>query len=276
MTTIGNARQAVADAQARAEFYRLWHAGLNMGAPHAHILEMMGERRGSPKLEAWRKALLDGSKKGRDVASMVKEHPALVQKFEGALLTFGEESGSLDQTLKTLAEHFMAEHRLLLKVWSKLTYPLFVSLVAIIIAPLPLVVQGGVRSYWLLVGIGLAVWYGLGGGVIAGLAAKYANRRQFVLGRLGRALASGVEAGLPMDRTVLLAAESTGHPDIIAHVRRIPAQVRASQPMSETYRGCPIIPTDFISAMRVGEMSGDYSGSLRKMAELYDGGSPIR
>jgi type II secretory pathway component PulF len=76
-----------------------------------------------------------------------------------------------------------------------------------------------------------------------------------------------------MDRTVLLAAESTGHPGIIAHVRRIPVQVRAGQPMSETYSGCPIIPPDFISAMRVGEMSGDYSGSLRKMAELYDGGS---
>lgn len=271
MTTIGNARQAVADTQARAELYRLWHAGQRMGATHAHMLETMGERRSSATVEAWRSKLLEGSKRGRTVASMVKEHSRLVQKFEGAVLSFGEESGTLEQALKTLGNHFAAEHRLLLKVWSQLTYPLFTSLVAIIIAPLPLLVSGGVRTYWILVGSGLAVWYGLGGGVISGLAAKYANRRQFVIGRLGRALAGGVEAGLPLDRTVLLAAESTGHPEIIGHVRRIPVQVRAGQPMSETFSGCAVIPPEVISAMRVGELSGDYSGSLRKMAELYDG-----
>lgn len=271
MTTIGHARQAVSDTQARAEFYRLWHAGHRMGATHAHILETMGARQGSASVEAWRTKLLQGSKRGRTVASLVKENPALVQKFEGALLSFGEESGTLEQTLRTLGDHYTAEHRLLLKVWSKLTYPLFTSLVAIFIAPLPLLVQGGARVYVSLVVGGLAVWYGLGGGVISGLAARYANRRQFVIGRLGRALASGVEAGLPLDRTVVLAAESTGHPEIIGHVRRIPVQVLGGQPMSETFSGCAVIPPEVISAMKVGEMSGDYSGSLRKMAELYDG-----
>jgi type II secretory pathway component PulF len=271
MTTIGHARQAVSDAQARAELYRMWHAGQRMGATHAHILETMGPRTGSPAVETWRKKLVEGSKRRRTVASLVKENSALVQKFEGALLSFGEESGTLEQTLRTLGDHYAAEHRLLLKVWSKLTYPLFTSLVAIIIAPLPLLVQGRTRTYALLVVTGLVVWYGLGGGVIAGLAAQYANRRQFVIGRLGRALASGVESGLPLDRTVLLAAESTGHPEIIGHVRRFPVQVLAGQPMSETFSGCAVIPPEVISAMKVGEMSGDYSGSLRKMAELYDG-----
>ena len=271
MTTIAHARQAVGDAKARAEFYRVWHAGQRMGATHPHILATMGTRTGAATVEKWRQMLLEGSKKGQGIAAIVKQNPTLVQRFEGALLSFGEEAGTLEQALRTLGDHFTAEHRLLLKIWSKLTYPLFVSLIAIIIAPLPLLFMNRERSYWALVAMGLVLWFGLGGGVISALAARYAERHEFVIGRLGRALASGVEAGLPLDRTVLLAAESTGNAQIISHVRRTPAQQRGSQPMSETFAGCAIIPPEVISAMRIGEMSGDYSGSLRKMAELYDG-----
>ena len=249
--------------------YRLWHAGHHAGLTHASVLDTMGPLQ-ARRAETWRQKLIEGTRARRTVAAIVKQHPGLTQPFESAVLAFGEESGSLEQAMRSLADHFAGEHRLLLKLWSKLTYPLFVSLVAILIAPLPLVVQGGVRAYWTLVAIGLALWYGLGGSVIGVMAARYASRREFVLGRLGRALANGIEAGLPLDRVVTLAADITGHPAIIAHVRRLPARERGSRTISEIFQGCDIIPPEMIAAMRVGELSGDYSGSLRKMAELYD------
>ena len=270
MATIGAARQAVGDAKARAEMYRLWQSGQHAGLTHANILETMGARTGSPGTETWRQKLIEGTKARRTVSSIVKANAKLVQPFEAALLSFGEESGSLEQSLRSLGEHFQAEHRLLLKVWSKLTYPLMVSLVAIVIAPLPLVVQGGTRTYFILVITGLVLWYALGGSVIAVLARRFATKREFVFGRLGRTLANGIEAGLPLDRVVTLAAEVSGHPDVMAHVKRIPARERGGKPISELFQGCSVIPPEMISAMRVGELSGDYSGSLRKMAELYD------
>ena len=269
MATIGQARAAVAEAKARAEMYRLWHAGHHAGLTHAAVLDTMGPRQ-SARAEEWRQKLIEGAKARRSVTQIVRQNPSLTQPFESALLTFGEESGSLEQALRSLGEHFEGEHRMLLKLWSKLTYPLLVSLVAILIAPLPLVVQGGVRTYWILVGIGLTLWYGLGGTVVDLMARRYANRRQFVLGRLGRALANGIEAGLPLERVVTLAAQVTGHPTIIAHVNRLPAKERGSRAISEIFEGCALVPPEMISAMRVGELSGDYSGSLRKMAELYD------
>ncbi|MGQ0562371.1 MAG: hypothetical protein ACT443_10910 [Gemmatimonadota bacterium] len=46
----------------------------------------------------------------------------------GAAHGLGDESGSLEQALAALAAHFKAVHRLLNKLWSKLTYPLIPSL----------------------------------------------------------------------------------------------------------------------------------------------------
>lgn len=270
MATIGHARGAIGDAKARAELYRLWQAGLHAGLTHASVLETMGVRTESAKAEEWRQKLLSGTKQRRAIASIVKQHAGLTQPFEAAILTFGEESGSLEQSLRTLGAHFQGELRLLLKLWSKMTYPLMVSLVAVLIAPLPLLITSGTRTYLVIVAVGLVAWYGLGGTVIGAFAARYALRRQFVLGRLGRALANGIEAGLPLDRVVSLAAAISGHPEVIAHVQRIPARERGSRPISEIFAGCPVVPPDMISAMRVGELSGDYSGSLRKMADLYD------
>src|SRR5687768_5553320 len=183
MTTIGSARQAVADAAARAGLYRLWHTGQHMGATHPHILDMIGTQR-SPVVEALRGKLLEGTRQRREITPILKENPRLTAPFERAILIFGEESGTLEQSLSSLVGHYKAEHRLLLKVWSKLTYPLIVSLAFIVIAPLPLVFMGRTSAYWVSVVTGLVLWYGFGGSAITALAAHYAGQRNFVLARL--------------------------------------------------------------------------------------------
>lgn len=270
MTTIGHARQAVADAAARAELYRMWVAGQRMGATHPNILEMMGPREGSPTVEALRLKLLKGTQYRRTIASIIKENPDLVQPFEAAVLTSGEEAGGLEQSLNALVAHFKAEHRLLARVWSKLTYPLMTSLAFVFIAPLPLVFMGRANSYFVSVAIGTAVWYGVSGSVITAMAARYANRREFVLARLARGLAAGIEAGLPLDRVATLAAQTTGHPAIVAHVAQQNVRDLATRPLSEVFSGCTAIPAEMIAAIRVAEVSGDFSGGLRKLADLYD------
>ncbi|MEX2285227.1 MAG: type II secretion system F family protein [Gemmatimonadota bacterium] len=271
MATISQARQAVATALSKAELYRMWHTGFHAGLTHGKVLDAMGVRDASPAVEQLRSRLQQGTQRGRTIASIVQQHARLVEPFEGALLRFGEESGSLEASLKTLAEHFALEHRLLTRVWAKLTYPLITSFLIICIAPMPQLVAGNVATYLLAVALGVAVWYSFGGVVVSALAANYANRREFLLARLARTLAMAIEAGLPLDRAVVLAAESTGHPNIIAHVGQRSSQLQASQAASETFTGCPLIPAEMIAAMKVAEVSGDFSGSLRKLAELYDG-----
>jgi type II secretory pathway component PulF len=270
MATISQAREVVATALSKAELYRMWHTGFHAGLTHGKILEAMGERP-SPSVEQLRSKLQQGMRRGRTITSIVQQYPRLVEPFEGALLRFGEESGSLETSLKTLAEHFALEHRLLTRVWSKMTYPLITSFLVIVIGSMPLLVAGKVATYLLAVAFGVTVWYSFGGAVVSALAAKYANRREFLLARLARTLAMAIESGLPLDRAVVLAAEATGHADIIAHVRQRSAHAQATQSASETFTGCPMIPAEMIAAMKVAQVSGDFSGSLRKLAELYDG-----
>ena len=268
--TIGKARQAIADSAARAELYRLWHLAHRTGATHQRSLEMMGPRDRSESTESFRRALLDGARRRQTLAATLEANARLAQPLEVALLSFGEESGGLEQALKTLSIHFESEHRLLRRVWSKLTYPLISSLLAIFIVALPILVAGDTRGYVVTVAVGVALWYGFGGGAIVALATFYARKREFVLARFARALATGIEAGLPLDRVVVLAAEVSQHPDIIAHVRRFSAQQLATQSLSDTFQGSSVLPPEMQAAIKVGEVSSDFSGALARLADLYD------
>ncbi|HSJ08255.1 MAG TPA: type II secretion system F family protein [Longimicrobiales bacterium] len=271
MPTIGHARQAIADARSRAELYRMWHTGFHAGLHHARTLEAVGQRTESPATEAFRTALIAGFDRRSTLSAIVADHAALTQPFERAVLALGDEAGSLQASLATLATHFAAEHSLLRTVWSKLTYPLVTSFAAIMVAPLGLLIGGRTTAYLVIVATGFTLWYAFGGSAVAALARRYANRPAFMLARLARALAGGVEAGLPLDRVIALAAASTGHPRVIAHVRALSARQLAAQPLSETFAGCPAVPFEMIAALRVAEASGDFSTGLRKLAELYDG-----
>jgi type II secretory pathway component PulF len=268
--TIGDARQAIKDTAARVEFYRMWLAAQRSGATHVRALDMMGPRSASPAVETLRPALLAGTQQGGTIESVLTAHPDLTSTFESAVLALGGESGKLEQAMGALVTHFKSEHALLLKVWTKLTYPLMTSLAAIWIGPLPLIFAGRSSAYLVAVVAGTALWYGAGGGVIVALTKTYANKPEFVLARLTRAIATGVEAGLPLDRVSQFAAQVTGHADIIRHVRQFTPRQLATQSVSETFNGCVEIPHEVIAAMKVAEVSGDFSGALRKLADLYE------
>jgi hypothetical protein len=44
----------------------------------------------------------------------------------------------------------------------------------------------------------------------------------------------------------------------------------SSQPLSRTFTGCPFVDRPMVAAMEVADASGDYSGTLRRMADLYE------
>lgn len=104
----------------RAAFYRQWRRQLNAGMP-----QPAAQLRGAMHFEP----------------------------FERALLAMAEESGKLDDVLEHLADFHTRQHRLVLKMKQWLAYPMFVSLVAVLLLPLPLVFQGRVGAYWAATGV---------------------------------------------------------------------------------------------------------------------------
>ncbi len=258
------------DGRDRAEFYRGWRMGLSAGLTHPAILSKSIARGGL--VGRIRDYLLAGTSRGEGVASLVRKAPQLFEPFESALLAMGEESGQLDLTLTQLADFHTRQYRVILAVRKWMSYPLFVSLFAVVALPLPLVFAGRVTAYWIAAGFGLVAWFAFGGFVFGGLAQRYQRRPQFVRARFARTLALCIGAGLPLPRAALLAAEASGDPALLAQLRRLGERRPASQPLSASLEGAPVLTPELRAALIVAEQTGDFAGPVGRLADLYEDG----
>jgi len=268
--TLTQAWNQLDTARFKSELYRMWYAGHHAGLEHPRALEAMDDFHRSPAVAKTRTWLLQGTKRRQTLATVTRAKPELFTPFEAALLVLGEESGALEECLRLLAEYFAAEHRLVLWVKKKMTYPMSQLLAATFIAPFPLLFFGHTWEYLGVVGLGLAALLLAGGSLLLAAAKWFQQRPKYVRGRLLRALTIGIESGLPLGRAVELAVSATANDAIRAHIARFTREQLSSQPLSTTFAGCPAMPREMAAAMEVAEATGDYSGTLRKMADLYE------
>jgi type II secretory pathway component PulF len=273
VTTLLAAHKAVVDSERRAAFYRSWQAAFGMGATHPNALKNLGLKFGSGDTERLRVYLGDAIEKRSTLTEALKRAPkGLLAPFEGALLKLGEETGSLDKSLRMLADWFTGQHRLLVKLWGKSAYPLFLTLFAAVALPLPLVFLGHTKQYLMIAGAGVALWWTFGGTVVY-LPAKFAaGRGKWVRARLARSLTTAIEAGAPLDRALDLALAAAASPELEACVKRVPIAKRRAQPLSLTLSGCPGIPAELIAAIQVAEQTGNWSDSVGRLGQLYEDG----
>jgi type II secretory pathway component PulF len=258
------------DARHRAEFYRMWAAGQAAGLPHPRTLEDLGPRP-SANTEAVRTWLLDGTKRGRGITELVKSGGKRFEEFERALLTLGEDSGSLDKSLGLLGDFYTRKHELMLWVKKKMAYPLINIVLACFIAPLPLVFMGKTTVYFVLAFGGVIVFLLLSQSILAAVAARYGRKPPLVRARFARALSTAIEAGLTLPRAVRLAADASASPEIREHVRRQSEKQLSERPIGESLAGCPHLTPDFFGILVAAEKTGDFK-SLARLAELYEDG----
>lgn len=269
-TSVAAVLRAFDDGRDRSEFYRGWRAGLSAGMTHPTILAQVGARGGTTK--ALRDHLLAGTTRGEDLTALVRKSPHLLEPFESALLRMGEESGQLETILTALADFHMRQYKLLLAVKRWLSYPMFVSLVAVLILPLPLVFQGRTTAYFVAAGSGLALWFAAGGIMLARLAQRYQRRPGFVRARFARTLSLTIGAGLSLPRAITLAAEASGDPTLIRHVRRFDERTLSTQSLQQTLAGAPVMTPELEGAIRVAERTGDFASTIGRLADLYEDG----
>jgi len=262
--------RAFDDGRDRSEFYRGWRAGLSAGLTHPTILAQVGAHGGTTR--ALRDHLLAGTRRGQDIDALVRAAPHLLEPFERALLRMGEESGQLDQALGQLADFHMRQYKLILGVKKRLSYPMFVSLVAVVLLPLPLVFMGRSGAYFVAAGGGLALWFTFGGVLLARLAQRYQRRPAFVRARFARTLTLCIGAGLPLPRAVTLAAEASGDPALVRHVSRLSERTLSTQSLQATLTGAPVMTPELQGALLVAESTGDFAGAIGRLADLYEDG----
>ena len=249
----------------------MWLSGASAGFTIPRIMDLMGPRP-AVRVEAIRRWLLDGTTRGDDVAKLVKRGGARFESFERSLLLLGDESGSIEKSLRLLAEFYQGKYQLMLSVRKRMAYPLFTGLIATFIAPFSLLYFGHVTLYVGIVLLGLGGWVAAGGSIIMWAANHYGRKPQLVRARLARALTTAVEAGLPLARSLRLAAETSADPDVARYVASIDDRTLANGSIAATLSNCPHISADFLAVLEVAERTGDFSGSIGRLATLYEDG----
>lgn len=262
--------RAFDDGRDRSELYRGWRAGLGAGMSHPDILSRITMRGGITG--AIRDHLLAGTRRREGLAALVRRRPDLFEPFEAALLTMGEESGKLESTLTALADFHHRQYKLILAMKKWLSYPMFVSLCAVLLLPLPLVFQGRVTAFWIATLGGLGTWLLAGGLVFARLAQRYQQRPAFVRARFARTLALCIDAGLPLGRAITLAADASGDPALRQHVRALGERALTADPPSRTLAGTSVLTPELQAGLLVAEQTGDYARSVGRLADLYEDG----
>ena len=262
--------RALDDGRHRAEFYSMWRTMYAAGFAHPKAFETMGPRQ-SVLTEEIRQWLLAGTKRGRPLEDVIKAGARRFEEFERALLTLGEESGTLEEALRLLAAFYMKKHQLMQWVKKQMAYPMFTGLAACFIAPFPLLFFGHPVAYAMTAGSGVLMLLAGAGGIIAAAAAGYGRRPAMARARMARALTTAIEAGLTLPRAMRLAADASANPEIRAFVSRIGERDLSTHSVSESLAGCPHLTQEFAAIIATSERTGDFSG-LAKLADLYEDG----
>lgn len=266
-----DAYRALDDGRHREEFYRMWRAAVHAGLTHDQALRTMGPRR-APHVEEMRDWLLDGARRGQRVTYLVRTGGKRFEPMERALLVLGEETGTLEESLQLLAQFYQSKHKLMLWIKKQMAYPMFTALCMVFIAPFPLLYFGQVAAYAGFVTVGCVACISSGGSFLLMMAQRYGKRPEMVRARLARALATGVEAGLPLARAIRLATEAADDPALSAFVRARDDHQLMAGTLQETFASAPLMTADFIGALAVADRTGDFTTTMRKIADLYEDG----
>ena len=249
----------------------MWRAAAHAGLTNEHALRTMGPRR-APHVEAMREWLLDGARRGQRVTYLVRTGGKRFEPMERAILVLGEETGTFEEALLLLAQFYQSKHRLILWIKKQMAYPMFTALCMVFIAPFPLLYFGQNAAYIGFVTTGCVAWITAGGSFLIAAADRYGKRPPLVRARFARALATGVEAGLPLPRALRLAAEAAADPLLSAFVEGMDEHQLVAGTLHETFSTAPHMTADMIGALAVADRTGDFSTTLRKLAELYEDG----
>ena len=245
------------DGRYRAEFYRMWRSAYAAGFPHPKALETIGPRQ-TPGAESVRLWLLEGTTRGQSVAELVRKGGRRFEVFEVALLTLGEESGRFEDALRLLGDFYSRKYRLMLWVKKKMAYPFFTALFACLIAPLQLLFLGHERLYFALAGSGVLTIVLGSGAIVAAVSEHYGRKPAMVRARMARALATAIEAGLPLPRAIRLAADASADKAVMAFVTQQRHLSLATQSIGASLAGCPHLTPDFVAILATAERTGDF------------------
>lgn len=246
---------------------------------------------------------------GRGLSASMQMHPKVFSSLFVSMVNVGENTGRLDQALLQLAGYYEQEVETRKRIKTAMRYPTFVIsfiMVAMFILnvkvipqftsmfskfgvdlPLPTRILIGMSdffvNYWgvmlgVLVGAIFAfkAWVNTDNGretwdrmrlrtpVVGGVI----NRAQ--LSRFSRTFALMLQAGVPLNQSLALAAEALGNRFLELRILEMKAAIEAGSTISSTAINTGIFTPLVIQMVSVGEETGRIDELLLEVADFYD------
>ena len=267
----GEALRRMSEGGEIARFYRTFGMTISSGLTLSRALELLTapeyERASRERAAVLRAAI----GRGGTLADGAKEPPFM--EIEEALLRLGEEGGSFNAATDALARFFEADHRLALAIKKGMARPFITMLAACFILPFPLLARYGLSAYcatalpMLALGLlssGLTMW---------SIFMFLRGQPRYAVARMLWALATAIEAGLPIQRAVRLAAAALGPCTTARRMLQVPAASWEGRPLSETLPAVCRLPPTTRAILQTMERTGNVSTTLAWLAKNYEEGT---
>jgi len=290
----------------RVIFFRSLATMLAAGIRIHKALELLARTGDDKKMQEVALTLAQRVASGEDLArAMMRLAPAFTL-FHIRMVQTGFEAGGLDKILLTLADYEEARRRDGMKLAGALIYPAFVfviCLVMLIVAP-STILSG---QFELLEGMHVTVpqglivirdasaflcsWPGLLTMVVLGLVAwrylrpkitpdrlyRAADRLPVLAGmlealaltRFARSMVVQIRAGLMPLQAIEQAAETSGHPRLMAGAAKGTEALRNGADMRNSLARIGFFPRSFLEVLRAGEASGKLENMMEWLADIY-------
>jgi len=293
----------------RIAFTRQFATLIAAGLPLSASLHMIAEQSESKATRNLVEEISAQVESGKTLHDAFAKHPEVFNKVYLSLIAAGEASGTLDVSLKRLADQQEKDANMISKIRSAMTYPAIVLLVIVVVVaflmlqvvpqvenlyrdlnePLPVLTQMMVNfsnflvNYWwlILVLLSIFIWFfvqfkktEIGGRWWAKFKLNVPIFKNLFLrlynARFARTAQMLLSAGVPMLEAMQISGEAINNVVMEDQINQAATMVRSGKPLSVALKGRAYILPLVPQMAATGEQSGKIDEMLGRAAKVYE------
>ena len=292
-----------------ALFCRQFSTTLRSGITVVESVSILRKQTTSKKLEQVLEVVYDDLLKGNSLSASMAKEPKVFPFLLVNMIDTGEVSGNLDNVMEDMADHFEKEYRLGQKVKGALTYPIVVSVIAVLMvallltfvmptfvsmfdsfgAELPgptkflMAISGSLQHFWYvyIFVIGISIYF----------IKKYISTPQgrlrydkfllnmplfgqlntkVVMERFASTISVLLASGVDILQAIEIVQRVVGNEEIKQSLEQVRDGVRKGFGLGKTMEATGSFPPLVYQMVDVGENSGTLDYVLQKVADFYE------
>jgi len=290
-------------------YCRQFSSILKAGVPLIKCLSMLAEQTENKALKKITKDIREEVQKGSSLSQAMSLHSKKIPSILINMIAAGEASGTIDNSLEVMAEHFEKEHKTQQKVKSAMTYPVIVCIVAIVVVvimltlvvpkfigmfesagadlPLPtkilISMSGFLKNNGVLLLIGLIIAMILFriflSGELGRLAFDKLKFRMPIIGkflkksisvRFARTMATLMSTGVSITESLEITGKVMGNTFARKGIKEVIEEVQRGKGLYFSLKSLMLFPAMLENMIMMGEETGTLDSMLLKSAEFYE------